>query len=195
LQTVMPNAKTNIVKNIIFIGGVHGVGKGHICQIIKSKVDIIHLTASEVLKWKDISDLDNKFVQDIKETQDLLIVNLKKIVEKDKQYLLDGHYCLFNKNRESERVPFKTFEDLNLSKIIIVFEDAKTIKQRLELRDGKIYNLDQITQFQNMEMNYAKEISQKLNLPLMKIQSSNYIKETLIKFIDENTFRHKYYHS
>lgn len=178
------------MKNIIFIGGVHGVGKGHICQIIKSNVNIIHLTASEILKWKDISAIDNKLVQDIKETQDLLIVNLEKILEKDKQYLLDGHYCLLNKNGDSERVPFKTFEDLNLSKIIIVFEDAKTIKQRLEVRDGKKYNLDQITHFQNMEMNYAKEIRQKLNVPLLKIQSSNYNQEALIKFIDENTIRY-----
>lgn len=186
----MPNAKTNNVKNIIFIGGVHGVGKGHLCQIIKSNINIIHLTASEVLKWKDISAIDNKLVRDINETQDLLIVNLEKIVEEDKQYLLDGHYCLLNKNGESERVPFKTFEDLNPSKIIIVFEDAETIKQRLEVRDGKDYDLEQITHFQNMEVNYAEEISEKLNLPLLKIQSSNYNQETLIEFIDENTIRH-----
>lgn len=186
----MPNAKKNNVKNIIFIGGVHGVGKGHLCQIIKSNLNIIHLTASEVLKWKNISAIDNKIVEDINETQDLLIVNLEKIVDEDKQYLLDGHYCLLNKNGESERVPFRTFEDLNLSKIIIVFEDAKTIKQRLEIRDGKDYDLEQITDFQNMEVKYAKEISRKLNLPLLEIQSSDYNQVTLIKFIDENTTRY-----
>ena len=54
------------MKNIIFIGGVHGVGKGNICQNIKLNLNIIHLTASEVLNWKDISDIENKFVQDIK---------------------------------------------------------------------------------------------------------------------------------
>ncbi|WP_177190328.1 ATP-binding protein [Algoriella xinjiangensis] len=178
------------MKNIIFIGGVHGVGKGHICQIIKSNINIVHLTASDVLKWKDISAIDNKLVQDINETQDLLIVNLKKIVDKDKRYLLDGHYCLLNKNGESERVPFKTFEDLNLSKILIVFEDTKIIKQRLEIRDGKDYDLEQIKYFQNMEVEYAKEISRKLNLPLLEIQSSDYNQETLIEFIDENTTRH-----
>lgn len=178
------------MKNIIFIGGVHGVGKGNICQNIKLNLNIIHLTASEVLNWKDISDIENKFVQDINKTQDLLIVNLKRIVERNKKYLLDGHYCLLNKNRESERIPFKTFEELNLSKLIFVFEEPRIIKQRLEQRDGKIYDLEQIVYFQNMEMNYADEISQILNLPLIKIQSSNYNQETLIKFIDENSFRH-----
>jgi len=186
----MTNAKTNNVKNIIFIGGVHGVGKGHICQIIKSNVNIIQLTASDILKWKDISAIKNKLVEAINETQDLLILNLKKIAGKEKDYLLDGHYCLLNQNGEGEKIPFKTFEDLNLSKLIIVFEDAKTIKQRLEIRDSKEYDLEQITHFQNMEVNYAYEISQKLNLPLLEIRSSNYNQETLINFIDENTIRH-----
>lgn len=178
------------MKQIIFIGGVHGVGKGHISQQIKTQVNIIHLTASDVLKWKDISDIDNKLVHDINETQDLLIVNLNMIVEKDKQYLLDGHYCLLNKSGTSERVPMKTFQSLNLSKLILVFEEPKTIKQRLEFRDEKKYDLKQISDFQDMELAYAKEISKNLNLPLLQIQSSNYNQETLFKFIYENFTRH-----
>ena len=42
--------------NIIFIGGVHGVGKGTICQKIKEKLDFTHLSASEVLKWDDFKN-------------------------------------------------------------------------------------------------------------------------------------------
>lgn len=186
----MLNANTNIMRKIIFIGGVHGVGKGNICQKIKKNIDIIHLTASEVLKWKDISATENKFVQDIKETQDLLVANLDKIIENNKKYLLDGHYCLMNKYGKGERIPFKTFEDLKLSKLIIVFEESEIIKQRLEKRDGIKYDLEQIIHFQKMEVNYAEEISKILNIPLMKIQSTKYNIETLIKFIDENFIRH-----
>ena len=39
---------------IIFIGGIHGVGKGTICKEIASKTDIIHITASEIIKWNEI---------------------------------------------------------------------------------------------------------------------------------------------
>jgi len=38
-------------KEIIFIGGIHGVGKGTLCKRIASDLNIIHLSASEVLKW------------------------------------------------------------------------------------------------------------------------------------------------
>lgn len=36
--------------DIIFIGGIHGVGKGTLCKRIESELGIIHLSASEVLK-------------------------------------------------------------------------------------------------------------------------------------------------
>lgn len=36
-------------KGIIFIGGVHGVGKGTLCKRLASDLKITHLSASEVL--------------------------------------------------------------------------------------------------------------------------------------------------
>ena len=48
-----------LMKNIIFIGGIHGVGKGTICKEVVLNTDLIHLTASQILKWEVISDSDN----------------------------------------------------------------------------------------------------------------------------------------
>ena len=44
------------MSGLIFVGGIHGVGKGTICTEICSQTDLIHITASEVLKWNEISD-------------------------------------------------------------------------------------------------------------------------------------------
>ena len=68
-----------LTKNIIFIGGIHGVGKGTVCKEIASKTDLIHITASEILKWNEISSSDNKFVNNISSTQERLIINSRKI--------------------------------------------------------------------------------------------------------------------
>ena len=83
----------SLTNNIIFIGGIHGVGKGTICKEIVSKTDLIHITASEILKWNEINSSDNKLVQNISSTQERLIYGLKNLIENDKQYLLDGHFC------------------------------------------------------------------------------------------------------
>ncbi|HIB8180665.1 TPA: ATP-binding protein [Elizabethkingia anophelis] len=178
------------MKNIIFVGGVHGVGKGKICSELKLKTKLIHLTASEVLKWRDISDKNNKLVENISRTQDLLVDNLRKIIKENNTYLLDGHYCLFDKNGNINRIPFKTFELLNPLKLIFIYEDSKIIRERLENRDRVKYNIEKIDFFQNMEKQYSYELSKIMKIPLIEIQSSNYNQEILIKFINENTSRH-----
>lgn len=68
------------MKNIIFIGGIHGVGKGTLCEKVCNKLNIKHLSASEVLKWEEISEKENKLVKDFTLTQNRLITNLKYIV-------------------------------------------------------------------------------------------------------------------
>ena len=71
--------------NIIFIGGVHGVGKGYLCDNITLKLlNIKHLSSSEVLKWDKGK---NKEVRNIKNNQDKLVINLFKIIEPNKNYM------------------------------------------------------------------------------------------------------------
>ncbi len=43
-------------RKIIFVGGVHAVGKGTICENLSQKFNLEHLSASQVLKWDELSD-------------------------------------------------------------------------------------------------------------------------------------------
>ncbi|MDQ0477096.1 ATP-binding protein [Chryseobacterium sp. MDT2-18] len=172
------------MKNIIFIGGIHGSGKGRICEDLKNEIDLIHLTASEVLNWKELSSQEEKQVNDINQTQDRLISNLNKIVKEDKTYLLDGHYCLLNKDGYPEKIPIQTFKDINPMKLILVTADPKIIKERLENRDAKSYNIRLIGDFQNLEINYAKELSHILQSPIHIIDSEQFNIETLLNFLN-----------
>lgn len=171
------------MKNIIFIGGIHGSGKGTICDTLKSKVELIHLTASEVLKWNELSIQKEKLVTDINKTQDRLITNLNKIVEENKTYLLDGHYCLLNKDEVPEKISVQTFKDIYPKKLILVIANPKIIKKRLENRDAKTYEINLIEEFQNLEINFAKEISEVLQISLHIIDSEEFDIENLITFL------------
>lgn len=171
------------MKNIIFIGGIHGSGKGEICKILKSKTDLIHLTASEILKWSELSPQEEKLVKDINKTQNRLISNLNKIVEEDKSYLLDGHYCLLNKKEKPEKIPIQTFRDINPKKLILVKAEPNIIKKRLENRDAKIYNIKLIEKFQNLEINFANELSHILKSPIHIIDSERFDIEILLNFL------------
>lgn len=66
---------------IIFIGGIHGVGKGTISKRIIENLNLEYLSASRLLSWEKYSpDLKNKKVTNFSETQTRLIHALKKNV-------------------------------------------------------------------------------------------------------------------
>ncbi|MHC0439730.1 ATP-binding protein [Flavobacterium sp. 3-210] len=161
-------------ENIFFIGGIHGVGKGTICKEIASKTELIHITASKVLKWSEISSSDNKLVENISSTQEKLIFGLNKLIDKNKKYLLDGHFCLLNSLNVPCKIDEETFDILNPKVISIVLDHVEKITKRLENRDSKKYDIKVLNELQNMEIEYAKYLSRKYSVPYIEIMDNNY---------------------
>lgn len=160
------------MKNIIFIGGIHGVGKGTLCNKVCGELNLYHLTASEILKWDEISKKNNKLVENFSLTQNKLIKNLQKIINKEGKYILDGHYCLLNSDQTPERIDFETFQFLDPFAFVVVMDDAKKIKSRLEARDKKSYDYELLFRFQQMELEYSIELSNKLKKPHMILEKN-----------------------
>ena len=163
----MPESK------IVFVGGIHGVGKGTFCNDISKKFNLEHLTASEGLKWNEISDLKNKKVKDISSTQERLINNLAIIVKPNQNYLLDGHFTLLNSNGIPQKIEDETFVGINPISIILLTCKARTILSRLTNRDDSKYDLRTIQKMKEMEVEHANHISKKLNIPLFEIKDND----------------------
>lgn len=159
--------------NIVFIGGIHGVGKSTICQHICRELNMEYLSASDLLKWEDINDdAKNKKVKDISFTQNRLIAGLSNTIQKGHFYLLDGHYCLLNEKAEVEKISIDVFMQINPKALGLILGDIREIKTRLDLRDNRIYDYGLLEQLQNSELDYAKELSVALKVPLY-IEESN----------------------
>jgi len=161
------------MKNIIFIGGIHGVGKGTLCEKVCNDLNLRHLSASEVLKWEEISDKENKLVKDFTFTQNRLITNLQQIVKENERYVLDGHYCLLNKDNVPEKIDFDTFRILDPFAFIIVVDEIQEVKRRLENRDNREYDFDLLSKFQELETEYSEELAEQLNKPHKTIKSQD----------------------
>lgn len=159
-------------QNIAFIGGIHGSGKGTICKDIASRLNINHISASEVLKWAEVSlDVKNKLVQDITQTQNRLIAGLRVATSPNQNYLLDGHYCLLNNLGKVTRVPQSTFEQIAPVLLSVVNTNPEIVKRRLEARDNKKYDSILLSEMQLMEVEYASELAKALNTPLIIIEN------------------------
>ena len=156
---------------IIFVGGVHGVGKSTFASMIKSKYSQIEsLSCSDIIKWENPT---HKKVQNVGKTQNTLLRNLPYFIDQDKNYILDGHFCLLTEHGDIERVPIEVFETMSPSMIVVLKEEPNVICQRLIQRDSHNYSLELITEFQEKEIRYAKEVADTLGVPLEECDSTN----------------------
>lgn len=151
-------------KKIIFIGGIHGVGKGTFIDAVRAKYPSVEgLSCSTILKWENPA---HKEVENVEENQNRLLANLPYFIDMDKEYLLDGHFCLLTENGTIERVPLDVFETINPDMILLIEENPTIICQRLQQRDSVQYSIKLLSSFLQEERNYAKEVAETLGIPI-----------------------------
>lgn len=156
---------------IIFVGGVHGVGKSSFSNVLKDKcMSVESLSCSKIIQWKNPA---RKEVKNVGETQNTLLANLPYFIDQDKNYVLDGHFCLLTENGTIERVPMEVFEAISPSLIIVLKEEPVIICQRLKMRDSRNYSLELMTGFQEEELKYAEEVADTLGVPLEVYTAEN----------------------
>ena len=151
----------------IFVGGVHGSGKGHLCQLFQQEVICDYVSASSLLHWATI----DKMVEDIDANQELLASLLPEMIEEDKVFLIDGHFALWNKKGSVERVSSKVFEACKPNLMVCMVASPEAIVERLNSRDHIQYTIERISQLQSVEIENAKCISEKYNIPLYLFDS------------------------
>jgi len=166
---------------MIFIGGVHGVGKTTFCLNVKEKLGLNFYSASGLIsKYKKHEFPKNKFVSDIDGNQYKLI-SIKKILdEKENQYLLDGHFCLFDSNGNLQRINSLFFKELAPDAIVLLTEEPSIIAERRKQRDAIECNEEDIQICQIAEMEYGKNIADLLSIPIFILQGSLNINNAII---------------
>lgn len=172
-----------MVANVIFIAGIHGVGKTTICDEVKKRLGIDYYACSNLIEQMDneILDYDSKKVENIDQTQNILYESIKQNVKEEK-ILLDGHFCLLNGVGEISRIPLEIYTKLPITNIILITREPWDIVY--SNYDKENYALDFIEKFQEEEVSYGIEVAKLLNVTLIKHDANKPI-EHLIKLIKE----------
>lgn len=167
---------------MIFCSGIHGVGKDFFLKKVEEVTGIKSYSASSLIETYGSVEFDeDKRTPNINRNQECLLQALKS--EKlPKEYILNGHFCLLNEKGEPERIPIKTFYELNPSKIIILTEKPEIIVGRRMIRDRKEVSVEETEKFQKEEIIYGKEVAKKLGIPIKVFDVRNENKQA-IKFI------------
>lgn len=179
------------MNEVIFIGGVHGVGKTTLCNRILEKIDINHYSASHLIKQLNKGSLNDKgkVVTDVNKNQGKLITAINNYVDKTKTYLLDGHFCLLDPDFHVVRISKKTFDEINPSGIVVIYDDIKNIQIKNSNRDSVNYDDKLLTHFQEEELEYSKYIASRLKVPYVRFNINAEI-SVVIDFI-KNSIRKK----
>ncbi len=152
---------------MIFVSGIHGVGKTYFCNIIKEKFGIKSFSASQLIAERGKRDFSaDKCVSDIDDNQLLLLNAINELRQAGEEFMLDGHFCLLNEEGVITRIPMETYTLLKPDTMILLLEDPKIIAERRFKRDGIRQDECLIVDFQKAERVYATEIAEQLNIPL-----------------------------
>ncbi|MED4013782.1 ATP-binding protein [Priestia aryabhattai] len=172
------------MRNILFIGGIHGVGKTTVCRDLSNIYSLTYLSASEIIsKVRKEEFTKNKKIDNIDQNQSILIDALDQYTSEEGWVILDGHFCLLDKYGVIQRIPTCTFSDLLPKAIIIFIDDVKEISIRLKERDDNVLSVEYLHEFQKKEVNHAFYIAEKLSVPYL-ICNPNENLEELYKFVE-----------
>jgi len=159
-----------MTKKIIFVAGIHGVGKTYLCQRLKESMDVDHFSASQLIsefKSEKLSSTD-KSVKNINNNQEVLLKAIEKYIQPTRPTLLDGHCCLLNSDHGVERIPIETFIGIEPCSVIVLYDEISSVVEKISGRDGVFYDAKLLSYFQDEEIKYAKEIAERLRVPYLK---------------------------
>ena len=168
---------------MIFVSGVHGVGKTFFCNRVKEQRGINTYSASKLIAEKrNIGFSADKIVSDIDENQSLLLEAIDELRETGNEFILDGHFCLLESDGLISRIPMDTYTSLRPDKIILLTEQPSVIVARRFQRDGIVVEEADVDSFQREEMAYAKEVARNMGVQLI-VSLGSYDLENIIQMI------------
>ena len=160
-------------RDIIFVGGIHGVGKTTFCKKIAKNSKLEHFSSSELISMLDYQRIKkDKKVIDIKDNQNILLDAVEYFLDKDKSYLLDGHFCLIDKDNNIKEIPASVYQSLGVKEIIVLSDYESKILERLKARDDRDYSLEFLHKFQEKEISSAKCVAKKIKVPIKVVNLS-----------------------
>ena len=163
---------SQILDGIIFVGGVHGVGKTTFSQMVSDALKIPTYSAGSLIREHlGETPSHDKKVANVSGNQDVLVEAVRALKLVRQRIILDGHFCLRDKKGLISPVPLRTYQALNVRLAIVVREEPELIQARLHERDGTPQACEEIRQFQDAEQSWASEIAIAMRIPLRVLRS------------------------
>lgn len=159
--------QTWFVMKVILLSGAHGVGKGYFLDKVKANIQNyeVYSASNLIERYQASTDAGYKKVKNVSNNQDILVKAIKEeMAHNEKDFILDGHLCIFNSNGEVERIPERFLFEAHIVGIVLLQDDPKVISARINQRDSNTICVTEIKIMQEEEKEYAKELQDKFDI-------------------------------
>lgn len=152
---------------IVFIGGVHGVGKTLFAEKASQIVGVSRFSASSLIsEQRKAPAAINKRVRNVGDNQTELIAAIEAQPIRAMQILLDGHFCVLDSSDAIRTVPIETFQQLAPVAVVVLLDEVERIQKRLQERDHREFSVRLLADLQNAEREHAEVVCKKLRIPI-----------------------------
>ena len=149
---------------MIFVCGVHGVGKTQYCKSLGRETGRRCFSASELILKRGKENFHHKKVENIKLNQRFLIDEVEARKSTGIDFILDGHLCLLNQAGKIELINEAVIRALKIDLLIVLVDKPYAIQERMKQRDGILWDEQFIKVFQEKEIEYAQKLGVDLNI-------------------------------
>lgn len=154
---------------VIFLSGVYGVGKSTIGKKISEWTGLSLYSASSLITSRNGEKYSKtKHVTNKSENQRNLIEAVSEILSKEKRIILDGHFCIVNRQLEVVELPRFVYKELSIERIITLTANTDDIIINLKSRDNSDYSSVLIREMKLREEEISKQVALELEVPRLK---------------------------
>lgn len=160
---------------IIFVAGVHGVGKTVFSERLSRALGVPRLSASMLIaEHIKAPAATNKRVKNVEANQDALVAAIESHPINSKQFILDGHFCVFDSSDTVKKVSPEVFKTLAPVVVVLLHDEIQEIHKRLESREAKKFDIELLNRLQKTEIEHANEVCNLLDIPMFQALPSEH---------------------
>lgn len=157
---------------LVFLGGVHGVGKSTLSNELAAALGGSAASASTLIKEARSGEVtwnSEKYVSGIQDNQRLLVTAVERRVREGLPFVLDGHFVLKNTAGEIERLAVDVFKALAPELLVILTDNPTNIIARLKQRDHVTHDAAALEEMQTAEKAHAQYLGKELGVDVVEI--------------------------
>ena len=104
---------------VLFLAGIYGVGKSTLGETLSQRQGIPFFSAGDLISQVNGEIYGaNKVVADKVGNQDILAIQINRLLKQYDRILLAGHFCIVNKHGEVDCLPQDAYKNLHLEHLL-----------------------------------------------------------------------------